>query len=124
MDDMDNKDGTGDDGKDQDDEPDVNKLTLSKLRMIDNPLTMSQKVVNFLRDNPMRQTFLRKQRGRLPYSVFRPHAQQVCFLKSIFSKRPPTVYFPYPKYCKIVRDPGERLRTYDIEEVEQLFMAF
>ena len=46
------------------------------------------------------------------------------FLKSIFDKRPPTAYFPYPKYCTDLREPGQRLRTYEVEEVEQLFMAF
>lgn len=50
-----------------------NKLTLSKLRMIGNPLTMSQKVLTYLKENPLRHTFLKKQKGRLPYSVFRPH---------------------------------------------------
>lgn len=81
-------------------------------------------MVKYLNDNPLRVTFLKKQKGRLPYSVFRPHANNVYFLKSIFDKRPPTAFFPYPKYCKGPRDPGERLRTYTIEEVEQLFMAF
>ena len=48
------------------------RLTLEKLRMIGNPLTMSQKVLTYLKDNPLRSTFLKKQKGRLPYSVFRP----------------------------------------------------
>lgn len=72
----------------------------------------------------MRTTFMRKHKGRLPYSVFRPHSTNVYFLKSVFDKRPPTAFFPYPRYCKDIRDPGERLRMYDIEEVEQLFLSF
>jgi hypothetical protein len=72
----------------------------------------------------MRQTFLKKHKGRLPYSVFRARGTKIYFLKSIFEKRPPTAYFPYPKYCKLSRDPGERLRVYELEEVEQLFMSF
>lgn len=48
------------------------RLTLEKLRMIGNPLTMSQKVLTYLKENPLRSTFLKKQKGRLPYSVFRP----------------------------------------------------
>jgi len=55
--------------------------------------------------------------------VFKPHAEEVYFLKSIFDKRPPTAFFPYPKYCKLPRD-SERVRKYNRNEVEYLFMAF
>ena len=57
----------------------------------------------FLLENPMRLTFMRKHKGRLPYSVFRPHSTNVYFLKSVFDKRPPTAFFPYPRYCKLPR---------------------
>jgi hypothetical protein len=60
----------------------------------------------------------------LPYSVFKPHSERVYFLKSIFDKRPPIAYFPYPRYTKKQRD-CDRIRTYsNQDEVEYLFMAF
>jgi tubulin polyglutamylase TTLL4 len=37
--------------------------------------------------------FIRREKGRLPYSVFKPHASDVTFLKSIFEGRPPTAFF-------------------------------
>jgi hypothetical protein len=77
----------------------------------------------FLLNNPLCQTFIKKEKGRLPYSVFKPHAEYVSFIKSIFDKRPPTVFFPYPKYTKTSRD-SERIRTYHKNEIEYLFMAF
>ena len=71
----------------------------------------------------MNQQFLRREKGRLPYSVFKPHAELTTFLKSIFENRPPTAFFPYPSYVKIERK-CERIRRYKREEVENLFMAF
>lgn len=41
----------------------------------------------------------------------------------MFEKRPPTAFFPYPKYCKKERD-SERIREYDKDDIEYLFMAF
>ena len=67
--------------------------------------------------------FLKKEKGRLPYSVFKPHAEKVYFLKSIFDQRPPTAFFPYPKYTKKTRE-ADRIRSYPIEDVEHLFMSF
>jgi hypothetical protein len=55
--------------------------------------------------------------------VFKPHSEEVYFLKSIFDKRPPTAFFPYPKYCRVSRD-SDRVRKYQRNEVEYLFMAF
>ena len=55
--------------------------------------------------------------------MFKPHAESVYFLKSIFDKRPPTVFFPYPKYTKVKRD-SDRVREYQRVEVEYLFPAF
>jgi len=49
--------------------------------------------------------------------VFKPHAEKVYFLKSIFEKRPPTAFFPYPKYTKKTRD-CDRIRGYNQDEVE------
>lgn len=55
--------------------------------------------------------------------MFKPHADVTYFLKSIFDKRPPTAFFPYPKYTKAKRT-SDRLRQYKKDEVEYLFMAF
>ena len=66
---------------------------------------------------------MRKEKGRLPYSVFKPHAETIYFVKSIFDKRPPTAFFPYPKYTKVTRE-SERIRPYKRDEIEYLFMAF
>jgi len=96
----------------------MSSLSPEKLKKIEEEFSSSRKVLKFLSENPMRMTFIKKQRGKLPYSVFRPHANNIYFLKSIFEKRPPTAFFPYPRYCKAEREPGERLRTYDINEVE------
>ncbi len=82
-----------------------------------NQFNPMEKVQNFLVNNPLCQVFLKKEKGRLPYSVFKPHAEKVFFLKSIFDKRPPTAFFPYPKYTKKTRE-SERTRNYSQEEVE------
>lgn len=82
-----------------------------------------EKVQNFLLNNPLCQTFIKKEKGRLPYSVFKPHAEKVFFIKSVFDKRPPTGFFPYPKYTKQTRQ-TDRVRQYTQEEIEYLFMAF
>lgn len=81
------------------------------------------KVEKFLLDNPLNTMFLKREKGRLPYSVFRPQSLDTYFLKSLFSGRPPTAFFPYPSYVKINRK-CDRVRKYKKEEVENLFMAF
>jgi len=48
-------------------------LTFEKLdKIID--VSPIDKVHNFLINNPLCQTFIRKEKGRLPYSVFKPHS--------------------------------------------------
>ena len=94
----------------------VSGLTTDKLEYL-NKFNPMEKVQNFLVDNPLCQVFLKKEKGRLPYSVFKPHAEKVCFLKSIFDKRPPTAFFPYTKYTKKTRE-CERTRAYNQDEVE------
>jgi tubulin polyglutamylase TTLL4 len=68
-------------------------------------------------------TFIKREKGRLPYSVFKPHAQESTFLESIFEGRQATAFFQYPAYVKIERK-CDRIRKYKREEVETLFMAF
>lgn len=81
------------------------------------------KVDHFMDKNPLNPTFIRREKGRLPYSVFKPHSSEVPFLKSIFENRPPTAFFAYPPYVKQDRN-CNRIRKYKREEVEYLFMAF
>lgn len=81
------------------------------------------KVRTFLTQNPLNQRFLQKTKGALPNSVFKPHANQVTFLKSIFEGRPPVAFFQYPSYVGI-RRVADRIRMYTREEVEHLFMSF
>lgn len=47
--------------------------------------------------------FIRKEKGKLPYSVFKPHSLKVHFLRSVFEGRQPTAFFPYPSYVKLDR---------------------
>lgn len=51
----------------------------------------------------MNQKFVTKEKGQLPYSMFKPHSSQVSFLKSIFEGRPPVAFFQYPSYVGITR---------------------
>jgi tubulin polyglutamylase TTLL4 len=53
-----------------------------------------------MENNPINPMFIRREKGRLPYSVFKPHSQDVLFLKSIFDNRPPVAFFQYPIYVK------------------------
>lgn len=32
------------------------------------------KVANFIENNPLNQVFIKREKARLPYSVFKPHA--------------------------------------------------
>ena len=101
-----------------------NKLASEGNTETDDPLAFAQKKVSgFLVNNPINQKFIQKEKGRLPYSVFKPHAQQVTFLKSIFEGRPPVAFFQYPSYVGIKRV-ADRIRMYSREEVEHLFMSF
>ena len=73
--------------------------------------------------NPLNMSFIRREKSRLPYSVFKPHATEITFLKSIFENRPPTAFFQYPPYVKYERK-CDRIRKYNKDEVESLFMSF
>jgi hypothetical protein len=74
-------------------------------------------------NNPLSQLFLKKEKARLPYSVFKPAADEYTFLKSVFENRPPTAFFPYPSYVKTLRQ-SERLRTVKRADHENIFMSF
>lgn len=59
---------------------------------------VSEKVAKFIQDNPVSQKFILREKGKLPYSVFKPVSQTVCLLKSVFANRPATLFFQYPDY--------------------------
>jgi hypothetical protein len=84
---------------------------------------IESKVDLYLQENPLNLMFIKREKGRLPYSVFKPHAQESTFLESIFEGRQATAFFQYPAYVKIERK-CDRIRKYKREEVETLFMAF
>lgn len=55
--------------------------------------------------------FVRREKGKLPYSVFKPHSNEINYLKSVFAGRPKTVFFPYPVYINKQRK-CDRIRTF------------
>lgn len=60
----------------------------------------NMKVKQFIINNPVSAAFLKREKGRLPYSVFKATANEVKFLNSKFKGRPPTVFFYYPAYVQ------------------------
>lgn len=74
-------------------------------------------------ENPLSELFIKKEKARLPYSVFKPAADEYVFLKSVFQNRPPTAFFPYPSYVKVERH-SKRLKTLKRTENETIFMSF
>jgi len=85
-----------------------------------------EKVRNFIADNPVSAAFLRREKGKLPYSVFKSTADEVRFIKSAFRGRPPTVFFPYPTYVQAKQDmDADMIKSYPRRgEIEYLFMSF
>ena len=75
----------------------------------------------------MSAAFLKREKGKLPYSVFKPTNDIVHFLKSTFKGRPPTAFFEYPSYVS-VRNTGydkSAVKPYNRRgEIEYLFMSF
>ena len=89
-----------------------------------------KKVERFIEENPVSQAFLKREKGRLPYSVFKPTAEVVRFIKSKYNGRPPTILFAYPSYVN-ARHPIEEtadediLKVYDRRtQIEVLFFSF
>ena len=80
----------------------------------------------FITDNPVSAAFLRREKGKLPYSVFKSTADEVRFIKSAFRGRPPTVFFPYPSYVPSKQDmDADMIKSYPRRgEIEYLFMSF
>ena len=84
-------------------------------------------VKNFIIENPVSAAFLKREKGKLPYSVFKATAQMVHFMKSGFKGRPPTVFFEYPSYVSVRNSnySKEKVKSYNRREsIEHLFMSF
>jgi hypothetical protein len=59
------------------------------------------KCMRFITDYPVSSSFLKREKGRLPYSVFKATGNDVRFVKPLFKKRAPTVFFLYPSYVNL-----------------------
>lgn len=70
---------------------------------------------------------MKREKGKLPYSVFKPTNDNVNFVKSAFKGRPPTVFFEYPSYVSIKNTGFDKsqIKSYNRRgEIEYLFMSF
>ena len=87
---------------------------------------LHSKVTRFIVANPVSAAFLRREKGRLPYSVFKASADEVQFLKSEFKGRPPTAFFPYPTYVHQAQPHNKSLvKSYQRRgDIEYLYMSF
>lgn len=75
----------------------------------------------------MSQAFLKREKGRLPYSVFKASSEFVKFIKSKFKGRPPTVFFSYPSYVnqKHQLEDSDLIKVYERRgDIEYLFFSF
>jgi tubulin polyglutamylase TTLL4 len=85
-------------------------LTADKLELFEKEWRRSQRqgqqllsdvrVTHFLIENPVSASFLRREKGKLPYSVFKASADEIKFIKSVYKGRPPTAFFPHPTYVQ------------------------
>ena len=70
---------------------------------------------------------MKREKGRLPYSVFKATANDIKFIKSAFKCRPPTAFFTYPSYVNTNQPVDEQhIKVYNrrSEQIEKLYMAF
>jgi tubulin polyglutamylase TTLL4 len=85
------------------------------------------KVEHFIAENPVSNAFLKREKGRLPYSVFKPTADTVKFIKSEYPDRPPAVFFSYPTYVNVKHPQEDKadIREYNRrQQIERLFFSF
>ena len=71
----------------------------------------------------MNEQFYRKERNRLPTSVFKPTSTQTYLLNSVFKTQPPTIFFAYPEYITRQRK-QDRLVKYKKSQLDHLFLTF
>ena len=95
------------------------KLTPTKLKNVHEIKNSDEKVELYMSQNPIDTSVVRKDKGKLPYSVFKATADKVTFIQSIYKKRPPTIFFHYPKYVGVAKEVQEkRLRSYNREDLQ------
>lgn len=90
-------------------------------------LSSQHKCFNFILDYPVSNSFLKREKGKLPYSVFKATTKEIRFMRSIFKGRAPTVFFVYPSYVPATQKYDQNVvKLYDrrSDEIEPLFMAF
>jgi tubulin polyglutamylase TTLL4 len=100
---------------------------LSSFAVGNGMISSELKCVKFITDNPVSSAFLKREKGRLPYSVFKATQAEVRFIKSLFKGRAPTVFCIYPNYVnKAISVSQENVKTYNrrSESIEPLFMSF
>ena len=81
----------------------------------------------FIYENPVSQAFLKREKGRLPYSVFKPTLDTIKFMRSNFKGRPPTAFFSYPNYVNVQhpQEKSDQIKLYERRgDIEYLFMSF
>jgi hypothetical protein len=66
--------------------------------LTDQQVDSNQKVIDFLQSNPINEQFYKKERNRLPASVFKPTSAHTFLLKSVYKTQPQTIFFAYPEY--------------------------
>ena len=71
---------------------------LSQFTIGNGQISSDLKCMKFITDNPVSNAFLKREKGRLPYSVFKATQPEIRFIKSLFKGRAPTVFFVYPNY--------------------------
>ena len=84
---------------------------------------MQSKVEKFLKRNPVSNYFIKRYKGcPTPEFFFKPTADKLIFVKSMFEGRPPTAFFPYPDYISVKRMP-DRISVYRREDADFLCMS-
>lgn len=66
---------------------------------------------------------MKREKGKLPYSMFKGVSNDVFFYSSLFENRPSTAFFPYPRYTKEVSNMS-RVKKYQRTDLEHLFFSF
>jgi hypothetical protein len=90
-------------------------------------LSSDLRCIKFITANPVSNAFLKREKGKLPYSVFKATSNDIRFVKSLFKGRAPTVFFTYPTYVtKVIKFDPNLVKLYNRrgDNIEPLFMAF
>jgi len=84
------------------------------------PLETIEKV-EFIEETPLVMDL--DKTGERTENLLLPYANRVILQKSIYKDRPPTVFFAYPKCCKMIRK-MERTIIYSQEELKDKYLSF